>query len=209
MGVRESYLKSICVNEFGGGKHSKPSTNEFINSDFRATIQEVYSELNGKILIPPTRFGPWDIDLKEFVIELDEERHFNRYRFSTLNSNFYKYCSCFEVDKYKDYCLNFEKECLKSAAWGGSWKNDSTERQFGISNESGNLEGNGSSRWKQRAFYDFLKDVSSKIISIPIIRISIYDRINSFTINELIVQNRRDELIEYIDKLRSSQNYDC
>ena len=39
------------------------------------------------------------------------------------------------------------------------------------------FDGNGSSRWKQRAFYDFLKDVASLVEGKPLIRISIYETV--------------------------------
>ncbi|MCK4799233.1 MAG: hypothetical protein KAT05_17805, partial [Spirochaetes bacterium] len=165
MGKKQDYLKKIYIAEFGEEKHLKPSADEFLNSKFAPTIKTVYSKLNGQLIHPPTRFGSWDIDLKGFIVELDEEKHFNRYRLLTLNSDYYKNETYFDIEKYKTYCSKYENECLKSASWGKNWKNDSTEKQFGNSNEPKKLDGNGASRWKQRAFYDFLKDVSSRLSS--------------------------------------------
>lgn len=48
---------------------------------------------------------------------------------------------------------------------------------FGLSHSEGILIGNGSSRWKQRAFYDFVKDASTLLTQIPVIRLSIYDTV--------------------------------
>lgn len=199
MGKKQDYLKRIFITEFGEGKHLKPSENEFMNSQFAPAIKTVYSKLNGQLFSPPTRFGSWDIDLKNFIVELDEERHFNRYRLLTLNSNYYRNKTYYDIDKYKTYCSKYENECLKAASWGKNWKNDSTEKQFGNSTEPKILDGNGASRWKQRAFYDFLKDVSSNLISIPIFRIAIYDTMDSIRIDQLINANKKEILLKYIE----------
>jgi hypothetical protein len=83
---------------------------------------------------------------------------------------------------------------LKAACWGNNWKNNSTEKQFVKSEENGVLTGNGSSRWKQRAYYDFLKDISGRIMKIPMIRISIYDDYKNVTVDGLL-KNSNDKLL--------------
>lgn len=201
MGKKQDYLKRIYIAEFGEGTHSKPSTDKLLNSKFAPFIKTVYSKLNGQLSLPPTRFGSWDIDLGNFIVELDEERHFNRYRLITLNSDFYQNQTYFNIESYKVYCSKYEDECLSAASWGKNWKNNSTEKQFGISSEQRIFEGNGASRWKQRAFYDFLKDISSHVLSIPIIRISIYDTVNSIRIDELINIERKEILLRLIAKI--------
>lgn len=67
---------------------------------------------------------------------------------------------------------------------------NSSEKFFLKSNDYGVLEGNGSSRWRQRAFNDFLKDVNSVIRNKPVIRVSIYDEYDGETIGSIL--NRRD-----------------
>ena len=199
MGKRQDYLKEICLRKFGKGSHKRPSRNEILESNFLNTIKIAYKQLNGQFETPPTRIGPWDINTKDFIIELDEERHFNRYRLLTLKSEFYKNWDLFNVEKYKEFCVKYEQKCLETAGWAGNWKNNSTEKQFGKSNAEKNLTENGSSRWKQRAYYDFVKDISSLIIKIPIIRISIYEKIDSFMIDELIKQKKEETIVKYIE----------
>ena len=54
------------------------------------------------------------------------------------------------------------------------------------SNTEKDLSGNGSSRWRQRAYYDFLKDITSKYKNIHIIRISIYETDQDKTVGDLL-----------------------
>lgn len=199
MGQRQDFLYKICMEQFGIGHHLKPSNTDLLSSKYSREIIKVYSYLNGQLTTPPTRFGNWDISLKDSIIELDEERHFNRYRLITLESDFYSDHTLLNRDIYKTYCINNEIDCLKAASWGKNWKNNSTEKQFGTSALLKDLSGNGSSRWKQRAFYDFLKDVSSKIIDVPILRVSIWERFGTNTINNILKQNQKLELKKYLE----------
>ena len=207
MGKRQDYLKEICQERFDEGSHIKPSKSELLDSKYYNIIETVYRNLNGQQSIPPTRFGPWDIEMKDFIIELDEERHFNRYRETTLKSELYLNWKSFDIEKYRLFCTKFEQKCLSAAGWSGNWKNNSTEKQFEKSNTEKELAGNGSSRWKQRAYYDFVKDVSSQIMGVPIIRISIYDTIDSLTINELLNNHRKEILLNYIENRISKTKY--
>jgi hypothetical protein len=59
-----------------------------------------------------------------------------------------------------------------------SWSNASSEREFEPPGERGQLAGDGSPRWKQRAFYDYIKDLAPRTIGVPISRISIYDTVS-------------------------------
>lgn len=199
MGQRQDLLNKICIDKFGRGHHVKPTNEDLMSSNYYKEIKEIYSKLNGQLNTPPTRFGSWDINLKEFIIELDEERHFNRYRLVTLNSDFYLNHNLFDKDSYKEFCITHESDCIKSASWGKNWKNNSTEKQFGTSSEPKDFSGNGSSRWKQRAYYDFVKDVASKVIDIPILRISIWENFESGSIDSLIKRNQRIDLEKFIE----------
>ncbi|MDB4904034.1 MAG: hypothetical protein JWQ63_3315 [Mucilaginibacter sp.] len=200
MGRRQNNLKkivhSICEEE----KQLKPSSSEILTSKYSNHIFEAYSFFEGKLNVPPTGFGPWDISTNKFIIELDEERHFNRYRFSTLESPFYKKYEYFSLTDYKAYCKEKEKNCLKAAQFGGNWKNNSTEKHFCKSNLNGVLDDNGSSRWKQRAYYDFLKDITSKILKVPLIRISVYDTYKGITIDQLLETNTESLLLEFVNE---------
>jgi hypothetical protein len=49
--------------------------------------------------------------------------------------------------------------------------------QFGKASNPGDLNGNGSPRWRQRAFYDFVKDLTPLLLGISVVRISIWDNV--------------------------------
>lgn len=120
---------------------------------------------------------------------MDEYLHFNRYRRITLESAIYDKLLKFPLALYNEWCEPdgvAEQKCLQAGSYGGKWHNESTDRQFGISNVPGNLSGNGSSRWKQRAFNDYRKDVLPLLTNRPLVRISIYDKIKT-NIGELAV----------------------
>jgi hypothetical protein len=59
--------------------------------------------------------------------------------------------------------------------------NSSTEGHFGPSGPRGDLSGRGSSRWKQRALYDFMKDLTQLNPLAPAVaRIAIWDLLPGF-----------------------------
>lgn len=144
-------------------------------SVFGPEVHRVYRELGGSLDAFPTRHGKWDIECDGFVVELDEEQHFNRYRRTTLDSAVYKALPTFPLDLYREYCVDRERDCLRKAGFGRYWTNVSCERHFGSAGAKGDLVSGGSPRWKQRAFYDFLKDLGPLICGINVVRISIYD----------------------------------
>ncbi|MEO9020598.1 MAG: hypothetical protein ABI237_04135 [Ginsengibacter sp.] len=90
-------------------------------------------------------------------------------------------------DSYIEYCRLHESNCQKH---GGYWGNSSTKKQFGSSDDLGILGELGSSRWKQRAFYDMLKDFIPYFADVSIKRISIYDKIdykgNKLTVGSIL-----------------------
>lgn len=180
MKQRETYLRLLIFELYGEGNKEKFkfSYNQ-LSSNSRSEMITVYKSLGGLLNLPPSRFGAWDIVSTNFIIELDEEQHFNRYREQTLRSAIYVENSSVSIDKYIRYCDIFETNCLKKATFGKYWKNSSTEKQFGISSTKGDFSGNGSSRWKQRAFYDFCRDLYAKEFGFRLVRLSIYDEIST------------------------------
>lgn len=133
----------------------------------------LYREFGGSHGAPQLRPGPWDIWVDGVLVELDEQLHFNRYRQLTLASPVYGGLSWFPLDTYRQFCRRHEPVCLKHGASQGRWMNPSTERHFGPSGARGDLSGSGSSRWKQRALYDFMKDVA--LHPLPMARVAIWD----------------------------------
>lgn len=193
---KQDYLKRVCLGLYNSGNHNKPSDRVFREANFHSVIADMYRALGGKQDEAPLNIGKYDIDLEDFIIEFDEENHFNRYRLKTLSSPIYKDWKNFKVTDYQQYCTNHEDKCR---TYGKFWHTNSSDKQYGISSFYGVLDDIGSSRWKQRAFYDFVKDVYSIAINTPIIRISIYDIYHAQTILSLIQQEREIELMQYIE----------
>ena len=177
MGKREKKLRSI-ITENGIGIRKNidiPKLNKELFSGIpREELLSVYRKLGG--VNEECHFGGrWDIVTDEYIIELDEELHFNDYRLTTLNSSLYNSLEKFPLKQYRVYCKKYKNSCLRAGAHLGKWTNPSSERMFGPAQQEGDLTGNGSPRWKQRAFYDFLKDISHMVTNIPVVRLSIYD----------------------------------
>lgn len=153
-------------------------------------IDHVYRLLGGILTEYPLRVGAWDVEVGAVAIELDEEQHFNRYRSITLQSAIYSELSTFPLDEYLTYCERYESNCLSKADNRNYWANSSTDNQFGHSSAPGDLDPPGSSRWKQRAFYDFLKDIAPRLIGRRMARISVWDTLDvsrgSVQLNEIL-----------------------
>lgn len=174
MKQRETNLKAI-VRQMYSLSVSKKLNLEELNLIQYEELKKVYSALGGKQTKIPVRFGAWDIVTENFILELDEEQHFNRYRAQTLSSTLYKNWPWFDVESYKNQCHQFEYQCIKKAARGGYWSNPSTVQQFGPAGENGVFDSNGSPRWKQRALYDYCRDLFGLVNQTPVYRLSIYD----------------------------------
>ncbi len=65
------------------------------------------------------------------------------------------------------------------------WHHRYAEKAFGLSEESGDLGGQGSAAWKYRAWCDFLQDITPLIHPIKILRLSVWDEL---LINKKIVK---------------------
>ncbi len=138
---------------------------------------EVYIRLGGVLDTIPLNIRGWDIEASGIAIELDEEQHFNRYRLTTLKSSFYSSLRVFPRVEYTNMCQQFEDECMRKAHHGGWWASSGSQKQFGPAGQEGDLTGVGAPRWKQRAFYDFVKDLTHPIIGVQSVRISLWDTV--------------------------------
>jgi len=193
---KENILKQVVLQEYGEKKHSKLTKSQLsLSPELYSEVKSMYKELGGTQEEPPLTFGPWDISTPEFIIELDEENHFNRYRFQTLNSNIYQSIKGFPLEAYKQFCKQYESRCRK---FGGYWKSDSSENLFMKSNDNGCLNGAGSSRWKQRAFYDFLRDITGVISGIPVIRLSIYQTFKDKEVQDIIESKDKTMILDLV-----------
>jgi hypothetical protein len=159
-------------------------------TDLGSEVQSVYEQLDGELDDFPDNVGRWDLWVGAVAIELDEAQHFNRYRLKPLESSIYsKLLPRFPRSAYYSYCTWREGECLAVAARrSGFWSNPSSIKQFGRASSKGDLTPPGSPRWKQRAFYDFLKDLSPIICDTRLARISIWDEVPVNGVNVLVNQ---------------------
>ena len=150
--------------------------NSVLHGNWKDEILKVYKQLGGKEEAYAVRGKcKWDIITTQYIIELDEQLHFNDYRLIILSSPVYSELKAFPLDAYRNYCMLYKENCLHAGSYGKKWTNNSCEKMFGSAQSIGDLSGNGSPRWKQRAFYDFVKDVSQLVTNIPVVRLSIYD----------------------------------
>ncbi|MFC2080865.1 hypothetical protein ACFLR8_01480 [Bacteroidota bacterium] len=206
---RQDTIAKIILEEFKSGKHNNRLViNDIISYGIYDECIAIYKGLGGISNQFPVNFGKWDIDCSDFIIEFDEEQHFNRYRAFTLTSIIYNKHNRTFANEYLNYCIDYEVNCLRKSSFGNYWTNDSTEKQFGESDPPGQLGTSGSSRWKQRAYYDFLRDVYGIIYDIPVIRISIYDIVrennNQYSLNQ-ILKNKNVNISDTIINLLYSK----
>ena len=64
--------------------------------------------------------------------------------------------------------------------------------------DNGCLDGAGSSRWRQRAFYDFLRDVTGLIKEIPVIRLSIYQTFKGRKVYDIIESKDKAMILDLV-----------
>ncbi|MFZ4414996.1 MAG: DUF7255 family protein [Bacteroidales bacterium] len=176
MGERQNNIIKYLCEDYNFSKIKIPSKDDYKASKYYNEIFSIYKELGGILDEIPFGIKSKDLDyvINGKILELDEENHFNKYRAITLKASIYDKGKTLNKKKYLKYCECYQDNCRTD---GGYWRKDPSDDQFGKSNNNGNLQGNGSSRWKQRAFYDMLKDFIPYINKTPIKRISIYDKI--------------------------------
>lgn len=184
MAARQNALAKTLI-EKGAIVHSPiiESKDFFYESPYHLTILEVYKTLGGILNEYPVNFGSFDIVLDQCLIELDEENHFNRYRKLTLHSPIYTDYKYFPVFSFISFCDAYE---YKVRDYGQFWTSSGSVKQFGQSSAPGDFSEYGSSRWKQRAFYDYLKDIYCLLQEKPVYRFSIYETIGNVSLNKLL-----------------------
>jgi hypothetical protein len=152
-------------------------------------LQALYLRLGGDVdRFGLARPGGWDLAFDDgLLVELDEQQHFNRYRATTLSA---PWASALPwANDYLLMCRNREADCLRHGTGQARWTNDSAERFFGPAGSRGDLEGIGSPRWRQRAFYDSVKDsLPSRRFS----RVSVHDEIEGRSLESILRAEDRD-----------------
>jgi len=156
-------------------------------SKWNSEADNIYRKLGGLLETFPLNLRKWDIEFNGQAIELDEQLHFNRYRYYTLDSVAYNSLNAFPKVRYQEYCTVYENECFKAGKYGGKWSNPSCDKQYGLASLPGDLREPGPSRWKQRAYYDFIKDLSPLIIGIQVIRMSIWDCLDEDGVSRRVI----------------------
>lgn len=148
-------------------------------------VMAAYRELGGIQREPRLQPGGWDIPTTEsLIVEFDEEQHFNRYRSATLNQTWAEDLPW--KDDYLRYCADFEKAALRTHSGGGFWQSDGSIAQFGSAGARGDLNGDGSPRWKQRALYDTMRDAVAAAGMIRLARVSVYDTLEGVHLGEAL-----------------------
>ena len=179
MGQMQTNLEALLRDQ-GRLVHKElayPRRRDFCDAELMRQATEMYFKLGGALNEFELNIRSWDMEFEGVAIELDEYLHFNRYRLLTLGSPLYQAMPAFPLKKYTAYCNDHEGACLSAGSYGGKWSSKSTEKQFGPAGVQKDLSGNGAPRWKQRAFYDFIKDLSPQLVGVKVARVAVWDRV--------------------------------
>lgn len=144
-------------------------------SPYARPVMEIYEALGGIRPSPPIHPGGWHMEYHGLAIQLDDAKHFNRYRTLTLRHPIYSGLGGFNLEKYKKYCRQKERECLKAARQEPYWNDARFTRYFGESDEYPVIGQKGVAGWKFQAFRDFLQDLAPLFYPIKVMRLSIWD----------------------------------
>ncbi len=186
-GARAAALSELL--EAGGltaaERPPRPRINE-VPGVARTRIEDVYRALNGNPnLLHQAKPGAFDLCVSTtdgpLIVELDEEQHFNRYRATTLS---FPWAEAFPwVSAYRDYSRVHEADLARKFISGGRWTNASAPRYFGTASAPGDFSGVGSPRWRQRAFYDAVKDL---LPGIRLARIAVFDVVDGRSVEAVL-----------------------
>jgi hypothetical protein len=119
-----------------------------------------------------------------FVVELDEELHFNRYRLRSLDAPWSSGLPWREA--YRAQCAAHEPACLRKGLSQGRWTNASSARMFAGGAPGDLSDGAGSPRWKQRALYDAMKDAAPALRIVGVSRVSVHDVVGGVRLEDVL-----------------------
>lgn len=193
MGKREirarSFKKSLEAADYSVGWKPRKAVVpwaivEALPASAADTLLVIFRDLGG-VPAHEAALAPsgWDMQADQILIEFDEDLHFNRYRTISLAT---PWASDLPWSiSYGAYSTGMEGMCLKAGSHGGKWASPSSDRMFGSSGEEGVLDPLGSSRWKQRAIYDAIKDAYALYSpEVSLARVSIHDQIGDVNVNQ-------------------------
>lgn len=134
----------------------------------------IYEALGGKGNLSRIPMALPDFWIGDQYLIIDDALSFNRYRLATLRSPVYQQISSLDIDNYRRYCRQFEKECLKSGVKATVWSDKLSELHFGAASAPGDFFANGGPGWKSSALSDYLLDVYALASGLSLIRLPIY-----------------------------------
>lgn len=144
----------------------------------REWLQSVYEHFGGKdkaIGLSALRF---DFAIDRHLFLFDDAVHFNRYRLLTLKSELYQVFTYPWAVSYERLCRQQERACLQAGLQDRIWNGPPlASKCFGLSEESGDLSGNGSAGWKLNAYNDMQYDLISRLHGFKLVRIPEYETI--------------------------------
>lgn len=186
MGAREMALFTILQRRHGALVKVPRARMAHLPASVQGELLRVYRSLGGTLDFPVLAPGDWDFAFADgFLVELDEDLHFNRYRALTLDVPWSPEVPWTRA--YRQHCLVGEDMCWKAGRLGGKWTSASTVGMFGAGGEPGELASGGSPRWKQRALYDAIKDAFAVHTGQHrLARLSIHDVITGISVNDLL-----------------------
>lgn len=189
MGLRadifEASLKAAGYDPLGPDERrgERRARSQELPEPVRRSLVDTYRELGGIRDDQEFTTGRWDVVCRGgLTFEFDEDLHFNEYRATTLRSEWSAKLPW--TTPYLAFSGDHRELCLRAGGYGGKWANASTEKMFGSSDPVRTFSRNGSSRWKQRALYDAVKDAYALYVDgASLVRISIHDQLNGKSIN--------------------------
>ncbi|MEX2565458.1 MAG: hypothetical protein WD431_05920 [Cyclobacteriaceae bacterium] len=141
-------------------------------------LSAAYSDLNGINELPLLNHLKIDFKIGKNLFLYDDAHHFNRYRLATLKAEIYQVFNFTWKTNYQRLCRAHERECLLSGLQERVWNGPPlASKCFGISEEPGDLSGNGAAGWKLNAYNDVQYDLISRLQGFRMIRIPAYENL--------------------------------
>ncbi|MCH8614460.1 DUF7255 family protein [Arsenicicoccus dermatophilus] len=155
--------------------------------DLTGALEQTYQDLGGTLPAHKAAPGGWDMALDGVLVELDEEHHFNRYRKRTLDDDWADALPWTQT--YSGYCDRYQQACYKICFSPNSRTNQSTELMFGPALDPDLDAPEALPRWKQRAFYDAIRDAYAIATKTPLARLSVHDHIEGHSLDQILRGN--------------------
>lgn len=168
-------------------------------------LEAVCADLGLRESERPLQATKVEIEVNGVAIALDDEVKFTRSRLQTLSSPIYTLPLIYNLNRYKSYCQQALPDAESQLTDPGALKQRGRMRQFSES----------TLREKLQALDDFMQDLLPLVHYVPVLRLSIYDQLETpegtLSIHSLLAEenNRNfevlaDYLIKQLDDLEQS-----